>query len=195
MIIGNAVCKPFFAVFCSQCIPQPPMYTAVGEVYITLGVTARGFHMSQRKIMAIRDFFTQLAELRNLGVVRSDVVLGDIGEFLCTLVYEDLILSTSKTQSGIDGRLGLEDVQIKFSNSSDAKNIDLGNPSKDTYDSLILILGKDSAHREAGLEGDFIFYRYTSKEVLDKFSVKCGFKFSKTKHFKRHEHVFNFPRT
>lgn len=148
--------------------------------------------MNQKKVKAIRDFFAHLAVLRTLGVVRSDVVFGDIGEFLCTLVYTDLTLCTSKTQKGIDGKLGREDVQIKFNNSSDAKNIDLGNPEKDKYDSLILVLGKDSAHRKNGLEGDFIFYRYTSQEVRDNFSVSSGFKFSKTKHLKEHEHVFNF---
>lgn len=149
--------------------------------------------MNHIKVKAVSDFFTHISVLKNLDVIRSDVVLGDIGEFLCTLVYTDLTLCTSKTQKGIDGKLGQEDVQIKFSNSSYAKNINLGNPNRDNYDSLILVLGKDSAHRESGLKGDFIFYRYTSQEVRDNFSVTKGFKFSKTKHFKEHEHIFNFP--
>ena len=76
-------------------------------------------------------------------------------------------------------------IQIKFSDSPYAKNIDLGNPLK--YDELIVVLGKKSAHRmqNDSEEADFIFYNFSSKEVNDKFKVDCGYKLSKKKHFKK----------
>lgn len=139
-------------------------------------------------VQAIREFFAQIDRLKELDVIRSDVLLGDIGEYLCSVAYSNFTGASSKTQKGIDGELDGQTVQIKFSNSPDAKNLDLGNPEK--YQNLIVVLGPQSAHREDGIEGDFIFYRFSAQEVKEKFKVKKGYTLTKNKHFKEHDRIF-----
>jgi hypothetical protein len=143
----------------------------------------------QQKILLAK-FFETLQELRAVGIVRSDVILGDIGEFLCTVVFHGLKQVSEKTNMGYDALYNEKKVQIKFSNSKDAKNLDLGNPSE--YDELIVVLGSESAHRMKNDEdSDYLFYRFESKEVMDKFKVASGYKLSKTKHFKKAEKSYS----
>ena len=139
--------------------------------------------MEYKQKPLLKKFFKTLKGLRNAGIVRSDVILGDIGEFLCTVVFRGLVLVPDKTNVGYDAVYNEKRIQIKYSNSKDTKNIDLGDPSK--YDELIVVLGNESAHRmNNDNDADFLFYRYESSEVKDKFGVASGYKLSKTKHFK-----------
>ncbi len=146
--------------------------------------------MDHKQKILLKKFFETLQELRTIGIVRSDVILGDIGEFLCTVVFQGLKLVSEKTNKGYDALYNEKKVQIKFSNSKDAKNVDLGNPSK--YDELIVVLGKESVHRmNNDKDSDYLFYRYECKEVKDKFRVASGHKLSKTKHFKKSEKSYS----
>jgi hypothetical protein len=145
--------------------------------------------MTEDEKKAIQNFFESLKVLRKMNIVRSDVILGDIGEFLCTVTFSGLQLVPEKTNEGYDAYLNKKKVQIKYSNSPDSKNIDLGNP--DNYQELIVVLGRDSAHRMAGEpDVEYVFYRYSSSEVIEKFKVNSGYKLSKTKHFKKAEKQF-----
>lgn len=149
----------------------------------------KGVEMFDARIQAIKEFFENIELLKELKIVRSDVLFGDIGEFLCTVVYDGLILEEQKTNTGFDAKLGTKKVQIKFSDSSDAKNIKLGNPNE--YEMLIVVLGKNSAHRMTGdSNDDYIFYRFSKEEVINKFKIKSGYTLSKTKHFKKAEKNF-----
>lgn len=140
--------------------------------------------MTNEQLSAIKNFFQSLSVLRELEIVRSDVVLGDIGEFLCTILFDGLTLVKNKTNEGFDAILEGNKVQIKFSDSCDTKNIDLGNPS--LYDELIVVLGKKSKHRMPDdSDADYVFYKFSSSEVISKFKVACGHKLSKTKHFRK----------
>jgi hypothetical protein len=146
--------------------------------------------MTGEQQQAIRSFFNCLDLLKQLKVIRSNVLFGDIGEFLCTIVFEGLKLVDAKTEVGFDAWLDGKKVQIKFSDSSDAKNISLGNPDK--YELLIVVLGSNSAHRMFDdTEDDYLFYKYSSKEVVEKFIVESGYKLSKTKHFKKSEKQYS----
>jgi hypothetical protein len=65
-------------------------------------------------------------------------------------------LVSGKTNIGYDACHIEKKVQIKFSNSKDAKNIDLGNPLE--YDELIVVLGKKRAYRMNDDENsDYLF--------------------------------------
>jgi len=142
--------------------------------------------MTEDQKEAIQNFFKSLKVLRRMNIVRSDVILGDIGEFLCTFAFHGLQLVPEKTNEGYDAYFNQKKVQIKYSNSPDAKNIDLGNPEK--YQELIVVLGKESAHRMMDEpDVDYIFYKYSSVEVIEKFKVSSGYKLSRTKHFKKAE--------
>ncbi|OPX54099.1 hypothetical protein SAMN02745127_01525 [Oceanospirillum multiglobuliferum] len=135
------------------------------------------------------EYFELLRELRELDVIRSYNVLGDIGEYLCTVVFENLKLVDEITNQDFDATDGQSKIQIKFSNSSDGKNIDLGKPGK--YDELIVVLGANSVHRHTeDKDGEYVFYRYTSAQVQSHFGVNSGYKLSKTKHFKRADAIY-----
>ena len=146
--------------------------------------------MTDDQQQAIHSFFKSLDRLKELRVIRSDVIFGDIGEFLCTIVFEGLTLVNEKTKGGFDAWHEGKKVQIKFSDSSDAKNIDLGSPSQ--YEILIVVLGRKSVHRMSGdTDYDYLFYKFSSIEVIEKFKVESGYKLSKTKHFKMSEKQYN----
>ena len=146
--------------------------------------------MDSAKANSIKIFYQTIDLLKSLNVIRSDSVFGDIGEYLCTLVFDELELVPEKTNEGFDAKIENKKIQIKFSNSKDAKNIDLGSPDK--YDILIVVLGKNSAHRMVDDSNeDFIFYKYTSEEVKQKFTVQSGYKLSKTKHYKKSEKQYS----
>ncbi len=58
--------------------------------------------MNQSQKQDIRDFFAILKKLKESKIIRSDVIFGDIGEFLCTNVFERLKLTEHKTNKGYD---------------------------------------------------------------------------------------------
>ena len=141
--------------------------------------------MESTHIQAIKLFFNSVKLLRSLNIVRSDVILGDIGEYLCSMVYPGLILVDERTNVGFDALYKEKKVQIKYSNSSDSKNVMLGKTNTD-YDILIVILGKNSAHRlDADPNDDYLFYYYSKNEVETHFKTSAGYTLSKTKHFKK----------
>lgn len=153
-------------------------------------ISLKAGSMTSEQSKAIRSFFNSLNLLKQLNIIRSDVIFGDIGEFLCTIVFVGLQLVREKTNEGFDAILDQKKVQIKFSDSSDAKNIDLGNP--DQYEILIIVLGKKSAHRmHDDSDADYLFYKFSSNEVMSKFKVASGYTLSKTKHFKKSEKQFS----
>ncbi|MCD9468559.1 hypothetical protein [Photobacterium iliopiscarium] len=134
---------------------------------------------------AIDDYFNAIDKLKKLGIVRSKNTVGDIGEFLCTVAYPELRLDSKKTTEGYDAILDEKKIQIKYRNSQDGNNIDLGFPEK--YNEIIVVLGIDSAHRMIGdSDEDFLFYRFTSQEVKDHMVMPSGKKYSlsKTKHIR-----------
>jgi len=142
---------------------------------------------------ALLNFYASLDNLKKTGIIRSDVVWGDIGEFLCTVVYKELSLNSRKNHPNTDAMMGGKNIQIKFSNSSDTENIKLGNPNK--YDEILVVLGKNSAHKKNNAPNcDFLFYRFTSDEVTQHFKITSGHTLSKTKHFKEHEFLLNLDR-
>ena len=139
---------------------------------------------------AIKKFWEALDLLRKSEIIRSDVVFGDIGEFLCTEVFNGLCLVEEKTKEGFDAFYNEKKVQIKFSNSSDTKNIPLGTPTQ--YEELIVVLGQKSVHRNIDdLDADYLFYRYSSAEVEKHFKITSGYTLSKTKHFKKADKSFD----
>lgn len=134
----------------------------------------------------LHQFYELIKELRNEGIVRSDNIFGDIGEYLCTQIYPNLTLVQSKTNPGYDATEEGKKIQIKFSDSCNAKNINVGKP--DEYDVLIVVLGPNSVHRykkeDCSRKGKILFYRYTNQDVKKKFITKKGFSLSQTKQFK-----------
>ena len=141
---------------------------------------------------AITNFYKAIKLLKEKNVIRSKIVFGDIGEFLATIVFKNLTLVKEKTQSVYDATIEQKKVQIKFSDSFDTKNINLGDPNM--YDELIVILTKESSHifkDDKNLKKDFYFYHFTNIEVKEKFKINSGYTLSKSKHFKMASYVLN----
>lgn len=110
---------------------------------------------------AITNFYKAIKLLKEKNVIRSKIVFGDIGEFLATIVFKNLTLVKEKTQSGYDATIEQKKVQIKFSDSFDTKNINLGDPNM--YDELIVILTKESSHifkDDKNLKKRFLFLSF-----------------------------------
>lgn len=94
---------------------------------------------------AITNYLNSLKELKQLGIIRTKPSLGDIGEFLCLLVYPDLELAESPINPCYDAFFNEKKIQIKFTDSSSAGNFNVGDPNN--YDELIFITGPNSCHR------------------------------------------------
>lgn len=127
---------------------------------------------SDRK--ALKAFFRAVRVLLDSEVIRTHRYLGDIGEFLCTIVYSDFKRVKGKRQEGFDARWKGKRVQVKFHNSPKWTNVSLGKPSK--YDYVIVVVGPHSKlHPRGDATGQFLFFRFTSQRVKNDFARETGF--------------------
>lgn len=118
--------------------------------------------MLPKDTQLIQEFFDCTSKLLGAGIVRSDKIPGDIGEWLCVQKY-GLVLESSGRHPGYDGKIGTSRVQVKVHNSPEGTNLSVGNPDK--YDELIVILGPRSRLRVSDVEATFHAYRFSSTEV------------------------------
>ena len=129
--------------------------------------------VSSEQANAISDFMSAVARLRDLGVIKSDRYLGDIGEFLVSQLY-GLTLAKSQRQIGHDTEGPTDRVQIKFHNSTKRTNIHLGDP--DSYDRVIVVLGPESLlHPRGNHVSAYCFYEFASDDVREKLRTAGGF--------------------
>ena len=89
---------------------------------------------NEKNIKAIETFFNSINELKSLKIIRSDTNFGDIGEYLCQVVFNDLRLVKEKTNEGYDALENGNKIQIKYSGSQGRNNIDLGDPKSKVSD-------------------------------------------------------------
>ncbi len=125
---------------------------------------------------AITRFFDSVEKLRELGVIRSDKYLGDLGEHICKYFY-DIELAESGRQPGHDGVDSEGFVQVKYHGSTTRTNIDLGNP--DDYQNILVVLGPKSLLRNPKIRGEFLVYRMSANIVRqhkneEKGTYSCG---------------------
>jgi len=122
---------------------------------------------------AIAEFLESVRNLRSVGVIRSDKLLGDLGEFLASSEY-GLELATSGRQEGHDTAGEDDRVQIKFQHSPTRTNVNLGSPQK--YDRAIVVLGPDSLlHPGGSSSGQFCFYEFQSRFVEQHCRTDSGY--------------------
>lgn len=120
----------------------------------------------------ISEFFTVASKLNDAGIVRSDKLLGDIGEWLCVKAY-GLVLAESGRNKGFDGCIGDNKIQVKVHNAPIGTNVSVGNP--DNYDELIILIGPRSRLRNTDKTLSFHVYRFSSNEVRDTMKRSSGF--------------------
>lgn len=119
----------------------------------------------------IREYFESVAKLQDANIVRSDKVLGDLGEWICVRKY-GLVLESSGRHPGFDGKINNEKVQVKVHNSPEGTNISVGDPEK--YDHLIVLIGPRSKLRIGIVDESFHSYRFTSAEVKSSMTRSSG---------------------
>jgi hypothetical protein len=117
--------------------------------------------MNLQQKEAITNFHSAIKELRNVGVIRSDRYLGDLGEFLCADEF-GINLATNLREVGHDGLRNTIKVEIKYGGGS-KKNIDLGNPNN--YEEVYIVLGKESVIRPIVDDADFLVYKLSATQV------------------------------
>ncbi|MBF0502818.1 MAG: hypothetical protein HQM09_21970 [Candidatus Riflebacteria bacterium] len=128
--------------------------------------------MTDLEKQLIREFFEASARLLDAKIVRSDKLLGDIGEWLCVKHY-GLVLEKSRRNQSYDGWIRGLQVQVKVHNSPEGTNINVGDPEK--YDELIVILGPKSWLRVSKTSQTFHVYRFSSKEVQTSMKRNSGY--------------------
>lgn len=111
----------------------------------------------------IREYFDVVSRMQDNGIVRSDKVLGDLGEWICSQEF-NLKLETSGRHPGYDGKIGNETVQVKVHNSPKGTNLSVGNP--DRYQQLIILIGPRSRLRIGERNESFHVYRFSSSDVV-----------------------------
>lgn len=119
--------------------------------------------MTSAEKQLIRNFFTIARKLQDAQIVRSDKLLGDIGEWLCVKQY-GLVLAKSGRNPGFDGHIGSIKVQVKVHNAPKGTNLSVGNPAN--YDKLIVLIGPRSSLRSEDPSLSFHAYHFSAKEVL-----------------------------
>ena len=132
--------------------------------------------MLEKHAALIQELFACTSTLLEAGIVRSDKILGDIGEWLCVQKY-GLVLESSGRHPGYDGKIGKSRVQVKVHNSPAGTNLSVGNPEQ--YDELIVIVGPRSRLRVSEVDATFHVYRFPSAEVKRLMKRNSGHYFAK----------------
>ena len=120
---------------------------------------------------AIKQFFAAQKKLNELGIIRSKNYLEDISRYLCKIVYHLEYAETAR-QAHYDGTIGISKVRVKFNNCPTGTKIRLFEPIE--FDELIVVLGPNSWLRPENTQDDFVFYRFTREEVLERFEKTDG---------------------
>lgn len=128
--------------------------------------------MDNTEKQLISEFFAVSSKLNDAGIVRSDKLLGDIGEWLCVKQY-GLVLAESGRNKGYDGCIGDSKIQVKVHNAPIGTNVSVGNPAK--YDQIIILIGPRSRLRNTDKKLSFHIYRFTSIEVRETMKRSSGF--------------------
>jgi hypothetical protein len=113
----------------------------------------------------LRGFFQSMSDLVAANIVRSDKILGDIGEWLCAQRF-GVSLCQSGRHPGFDGLIAEKRIQIKIHNSPEGTNLSVGDAN--SYDELMVVIGPRSRLRaqvKDASSNSFLIYRFTSDEV------------------------------
>ena len=133
--------------------------------------------MNQETKEALKDFFSAQIKLTQLGIIQSRDYIGDIGKYLCKVMY-NLELPKRGWQArqahydGYDGMIGTSKIQVQVNNCPIGSPVTLDEPFE--YDELIVVLAPNCKLRPENIHDDFIFYKFTRDEALKKFRLPNG---------------------
>ncbi|UCB43318.1 MAG: hypothetical protein JSV77_01335 [Dehalococcoidales bacterium] len=120
---------------------------------------------------SLRRFFSAQTGLSELGVIKSRDYIGDIGRYVCMLVY-GLKVPKGRKPTGYDGKIDKSRVAVRLNNCPVGTPVRLPEPLD--FDELIVVLGPNCLLRPEGVASDFIFYRFTPEQVRKRFKKTRG---------------------
>lgn len=120
---------------------------------------------------ALKQFFSSQKKLNQLGIVHSRDYIGDIGRYLCQVVY-GVEPPKSPRQVSYDGTIGESRVQVRINNCPVGTPVRMDESAE--WDELIVVLAPNCFLRPENVKGDFIFYRFTRGEALKRFKASSG---------------------
>jgi hypothetical protein len=115
---------------------------------------------------SLKQFFSAQKRLNELDVIHSRDYIGDIGRYVCALVY-GLEVPKRRRPDGYDGKIGKSRVAVRINNCPIGTPVRLIEPLE--FDEVVVVLGPNCMLRPEGVASDFIFYRFTPEEVRQRF--------------------------
>jgi hypothetical protein len=125
--------------------------------------------MDSQTSEALGQFFSAQKKLNQLDIIRSRDYIGDVGRYLCQVMYG---LKPAGRRAGYDGTIGASKVLVRINNCPTGTKVRLVEPLE--FDEFVVVLGPNSLLRPEHIQGDFIFYRFTREEVLERFRTPRG---------------------
>jgi hypothetical protein len=127
--------------------------------------------MDEETKHALRGFLSTQAKLAQLGVIHSRDYIGDIARYVCAIVY-DFEPKRSRHPAGYDGTIGTVRTRVQINNCPTGTKVMLAEPLE--FEQLVVMLGPNSTLRPDGLEETFVLYKYTKKQVIERFKTPGG---------------------
>lgn len=128
--------------------------------------------MDEKVKSALRDFFTAQRKLHEFGVIGSKHYIDDIGVYLCSRIYRLEPVIKKGKDLGYEGLIDTSRIAVRLTNCPTGTPVRIAAPV--SFDELIVVLGPNSWMRPEGINAEFITYRLSKEEVLDRFRESNG---------------------
>jgi hypothetical protein len=128
--------------------------------------------MDEKVKSALRDFFAAQAKLHEFGVIGSKQYIDDIAAYLCSKIYGMEPVGKGRQDSGYEGLIGSSRVAVRLTNCPTGTPVRIAAPV--AFDELIIVLGPNSWMRPVGIDAEFLTYRLSKEEVVDRFRESNG---------------------
>jgi len=130
--------------------------------------------MEQESKAALKEFFSAQLKLNQLGIIHSRDYIGDIGKYLCQIMYNLELPKRGQAvlQARYDGMIGKSRIQVRINNCPIGTPVRLDESME--YDEVIVVLGPNCKLRPDIIQDAFIFYRFSREEALKRFRASSG---------------------
>ena len=128
--------------------------------------------MDENVKAALTDFFIAQGKLHEFGVIGSKHYIDDIAVYLGSELYGMEPVGKGKKGLGYEGLIGDSKVAVRLTNCPTGTPVRI--PAPVAFDELIVLLGPKSWMRPKGIDAEFICYRLSKDDLLDRFRESNG---------------------
>jgi len=130
--------------------------------------------MNQETKETLKQFFSATKELNQVGIIHSRDYIGDIGKYLCQVMYNLELPKPGQQarQARYDGTIDASRIQVRINNCPLGTPVRLDESME--FDEVIVVLAPNCKLRPENIQDDFIFYKFTREEALKKFKFSSG---------------------